>query len=110
MTTSELAAYTLVIQDYDPSFTPEVPTENAYVKVSIPYSIILPNDSDMHIYVTRKYGNFFPPLADYPPYLIPRPSINDFDDYDDYLVAQTAYDAQMAAIYAYEWRDDPICI
>jgi len=106
MTDAEADAYIAVVQEYDPTFNPTKPIENAYVKVVIPEVITLNNNADTYIWVTRKYSNFYPPLADYPPYLIPEPSVNDYNDFNDYIVAKEAYDTQMDAIYSYQFRDD----
>jgi hypothetical protein len=107
MTDLEADTYIALIQEYDPSFSPDEPIENAYVKVVIPHTITLSDDKDTYIWVTRKHTNFYPPLLDYPAYLLPEPVMNDYDTYDEYVVAVTAYDIQMDAIYSYEFRDDP---
>jgi hypothetical protein len=107
MTDAEADVYIAVVQEYDATFDPDKPIEDAYVKVVIPEKITLGDELDTYIWVTRTHTQFFPPLSDYPPYLIPEPSINDYDTWDEYVVVRTAYDAQMDAIYSYQFRDDP---
>ena len=106
MTDPEADAYIAVIQEYDGTFNPDKPIEDAYVKVVRPEKITLSDDSDTYVWVTRKYTNYYPPMADYPPYLIPEPSINDYDTWNDYVIARTAYNVQMDTIYSYQFRDD----
>jgi hypothetical protein len=107
LTTAEEATYISVIQEYDPTFNPDSPVENAFVKVVVPYTVTLPDDEDSYIWVTRKFTNFYPAMDDYPPYLIPEPSSNDYATFDEYLTVKEAYDAQMDTIYAYDWQEDP---
>ena len=105
MTDAEADAYILVVQQYDPTFDPTKPIEDAYVKIVIPEVKTLSNNADTYVWVTRKYSNFYPALADYPPHTILEPSMGDYDTFDDYVVVKVAYDAQMQAIYDYEFRD-----
>jgi len=106
MTDAEADAYEAIIQEYDPTFNPTRPIENAWIKAVTPEKIVLPNDSDLYVWVTREHSNYYPDLGDYPPYLVPEPNINDYLSYDEYLVAESAYTAQMDAIYGYNFRDD----
>jgi hypothetical protein len=106
MTTAEANTYISVVQEYDSSFSPDTPIENAYIKVVIPHKITLVDNKDTYIWVTRKHTNYYPALSDYPAYLLPEPEINDYGTYDEYAAAAVDYNAQMATIYNYQFRDD----
>ncbi|MFA7219272.1 MAG: sialidase family protein [Synergistaceae bacterium] len=108
LTASERAHYVAVVQAYDPSYDPEGPIENSYIKAVTPYSLQLFDDNDNYIYARRPSGRTpYPPLSDYPPDPGDPPSVNDYDNYNDYLVAKAAYDAARKAIADYEWRISP---
>lgn len=106
MTDAEADAYIVIIQEYNSSFNPSKPIENAYVKVVVPEVISISDHADIYIWVTREFSNYYPPLADFPAYLIPEPSILDYETFDDYLVAKSAHDIQMDGFSSYQFRDD----
>jgi len=105
MTDSEADHYVSVIQEYDPSYNPSRPIENSWIKVVIPKIIDLDDNSDTYIWVTRSYYNYYPPLSDYPYYLIRRPNINDYNTYDQFLSVFEAYQSQINYVYDYQFRD-----
>jgi hypothetical protein len=107
MTDEQADNYIDIIQEYEPSFNPVTPIEDAYVKVVTPESITLGNDEDYYIYVTRKYTNFYPALSDHPPYLVDIPNEIDYDTINDYFDASDLYEAQMEEIRNYSYMTSP---
>ena len=106
MTDAERTEYIAVVQDYDPTYNPVGPIENAFVKAVTPKRIDLFDDSDNYIYAERQSNKTpYPPLADYPPPPGDDPSVRDYPDYNDYLVAKATYDSAVQLVEDYEWRN-----
>jgi hypothetical protein len=107
MTDTEKAQYVSVIQDYNSTYNPEGPIENAFVKVVIPKRLELFNDSDNYIYVERSATKTpYPLLTDYPQLPNDIPNARDYANYSDYLVDKENYDEAKSLVEAYKWRDE----
>jgi len=110
LTASEREQYVSVIQDYNPSYdTPSVgPIENSYVKVVVPYEIVLSDNSDNYIYAEMNSNQLpYPLLVDYPDITVNEPIAREYPTYQEYLDAKAAYDVQIQIIKSYEWRENP---
>tara|TARA_R110000824_G_C15232856_1_gene678959 strand:- start:864 stop:8246 length:7383 start_codon:yes stop_codon:yes gene_type:complete len=106
MTAAEALNYVSVRQEYEPTYNPDLPIENNYIKSVTPTELTLPDNADLYIVATRTHSNFYPNLSDYPTLTLPEPTRSDYSNYADYQVALDAYEAELAIIYAYDWRDD----
>ncbi len=111
LTEAQWNEYVSVIKDYDMSYNPdpEVPIENAYVKVVIPHEFILFDNNDNYIYAERDVSKSpYPELTDYPSLTMDEPSPRDYPSRAEYEVAKQEYNSQIQAIKDYEWRTDPL--
>ena len=105
MTSAELAHYTAVRREYEPSYTPSPPVENSWIKAVTPYQITLGNNQDVYIVATRKFVNPYPALGDYPYQTLDEPNRSDYSSYGTYFAALNLYNAELDAIWQYQWRD-----
>lgn len=111
---AQKTTYVSIIQAYNPTYVPPAFVENAYVKVVVPYTMVLDNNIDNYVYVELKYSSYYPPsntssaippMNSYPTVDYDAPSVYDYPNYDDYLTAKATYDAQKLALTNYRWRN-----
>lgn len=107
LTVSERATYVSVVKMYNPSFNPVGDIENSYVKVVVPYTITLNNNTDTYIYAQRPTNaTSYPKLEDYPDPAGNPPNRSDYNTYDEYKVYLDIYNAKIDAIHNYKWYDN----
>lgn len=113
LTPSQRAIYVSVIQLYDPSFNPVGDIVNDYVKVSVPSTLIVNDDTDNFIFAKFKdYPTHQPyPSLDDLSILIANlgepPIRGDYSNWNSYKAALDIYNVKLAIIQAYKWSDNP---
>jgi len=107
LTPSERATYVAVVQLYDPSYNPTGSIENAFVKVVVPSSVALIDNSDNYVYARRPSGAIpYPKMDDFPELPGDPPNRADYSNYTSYQAALQAYNAKLDAIHEYHWNYD----
>ena len=113
LTSAERAIYVSVVQLYDSSFNPTGDIVNAYVKVSVPSSLTVNNNTDNFIFAKfTDYPNHQPyPSLDDLSLLIASlgspPVRSDYSTWGLYKIALDEYNVKLEAIRNYEWYTNP---
>jgi hypothetical protein len=102
----EREKYVSIIQEYDPEYDPIGPIENFNVKVVVPQSMSLYDNSDNYIYAVRNENKpFYPELNEYPIVSMTEPDPRKFINHSEYNIQRQIYLSQINAIKQYNWRD-----
>ena len=108
---NQRATYISVIQAYDPTYeNPDMGDDiiNEYVKVAVPSSLILSDESDTYITATLKYpDSYYIAGVDYPNIDGDAPIARKYPSYTSYSAALATYKSSISNVHSYQWRSYP---